>query len=229
MSSFFKKILNKILRNEKTQAVVAYIAYLYIKVVHKTCTWEFKNNEIIDEYIQQKKPIIIAFWHGHLLMMTCAWQRSGPFNMLISNHRDGKLISRITKNFGISVTSGSTDRQGFAAARQLIAKLKQGEVIGITPDGPRGPREQISDGILQLARLAKADIIPVAYSCTNMRILNTWDRFRLALPFGKGVFVAGTPVSYAQDIEQMRTNLQQAMDETVKKADESFHSSSNFK
>ena len=229
MGSFLKTILNKILRQEQTQAVIAYVAYLYIKIVYKTGTWEFKNSEIIDEYIHQKKPIIIAFWHGHLLMMKCAWQKSIPFNMLISNHRDGKLISRITKNFGISVTNGSTDRQGFAAARQLIAKLRKGEVIGITPDGPRGPCEQVSDGILQLARLAKADIIPVAYSCTNMRVLSTWDRFRLALPLSNGVFVAGTPVSYAQDIEQMRTNLQQAMDETVKNADGSFQSNSNFK
>jgi lysophospholipid acyltransferase (LPLAT)-like uncharacterized protein len=222
MSSFSKKILNKILRTEQTQTIIAYIAYLYIKIVYITCVWKFKNIEIVNEYIQQKKPIIISFWHGHLLMMNCAWQRPIPFNMLISNHRDGKLISRITKNFGILVTSGSTERQGFAAARQLIAKLKQGEAIGITPDGPRGPREKISDGILQLARLAKADIIPIAYSCTNMRVLNTWDRFRLALPFGKGVFVIGAPVSYTQDIEQMRTSLQLAMEETVKNADSSL-------
>lgn len=214
-----KTILNKILRSNQTQSIIAWIATFYIKLVYKTSEWSFKNNEIVDAYIQQNKPIIIAFWHGHLLMMNCAWNRVTPFNMLISNHRDGKLISKITQNFGILVTNGSTDRQGFAAARELIAKLKQGHAIGITPDGPRGPREQVSDGILQLARLAKADIIPMAYSSTNMRVLSTWDQFRLAFPFGKGVFMIGSPVSYRHDIEQMRIALQQAMDETVRQAD----------
>ena len=220
----FKNILNKLLRSHSTQSLIAWIATLYIKLVYITSKWSIQNNETIDHYINQNKPIIIAFWHGHLLMMNCAWNRNTPFNMLISNHRDGKFITKVTQNFGILVTNGSTDRQGFAAARQLIAKLKQGEAIGITPDGPRGPREQISDGILQLARLAKADIIPMAYSSTNMRILRTWDRFRLAFPFGKGVFIVGAPVEYTQDIDQMRTILQKAMDETVTQADQFYAS-----
>ena len=220
----FKNILNKLLRSNSTQSLIAWIATFYIKLVYITSKWSIQNNKTIDQYISQNKPIIIAFWHGHLLMMNCAWNHPTPFNMLISNHRDGKFITKVTQNFGILVTNGSTERQGFAAARQLIAKLKQGEAIGITPDGPRGPREQISDGILQLARLAKADIIPMAYSSTNMRILNTWDSFRLAFPFGKGVFIVGTPVAYTQDIDQMRTILQQTMDETVKQADQ-FYSS----
>jgi lysophospholipid acyltransferase (LPLAT)-like uncharacterized protein len=223
MQKNFKSLLNKILRKEKTQAFIAYLAYLYIQFVYKTCSWRFKNNGIIDSYISKNKPLIIAFWHGHLLMMTCAWQRPTPFNMLISNHRDGKFISKISKIFGISVINGSTERQGYAAARQIIAKLKQGQVIGITPDGPRGPREQISDGVLQLACLTNADIIPVAYSCTNMRILGTWDHFRLALPFGKGIFVMGKPITPVQDLEQLRITLQKAMETVVIEADQSFN------
>ena len=219
MSSLFKALLNKALRTNLTQAITAYIAYLYIRLVYDTGTFAFKNREIINSYISKDKPFIIAFWHGHLLMMACAWQWPTPFNMLISNHRDGKLISKITSHFDIQVINGSTERQGFAAARQIIAKLKQGQVIGITPDGPRGPREQVSDGILQLARLANVDIIPVAYSCTKMRKLKTWDHFRFAKPFSKGVFVAGTPITPSKNLEQLRSTLHDGMQATVAAAD----------
>ncbi len=219
MSSFFKALLNRILRTNFTQVMIAYIAYRYIRFVYATGTFEFKNREVIEGYIAENQPFIIAFWHGHLLMMACAWQWPLPFNMLISNHRDGKLISKITSHFDIQTINGSTERQGFAAARRIIAKLKQGQVIGITPDGPRGPREQVSDGVLQLARLAKVDIIPVAYACTNMKKLQTWDHFRLTTPFSKGVFVAGTPIVPSKDLEQLRTTLHDEMQATVAMAD----------
>ncbi len=92
-------------------------------------------------------------------------------------------------------------------------------MVAITPDGPRGPREQVSDGILQMAKLAQVDIIPIAYSCKPMKRLRTWDQFRIARPFCKGVFVIGKPIQPSKDIEKLRHDLQHAMDDVVKEAD----------
>lgn len=202
------------------QDMLAFIVAAYIKLVFKTGQWEFKNSEIIDKYVTQNKPFIVSFWHGHLLMLACALQWKTSFYMLISNHRDGKIISKTVKHFGIQTIAGSTNKQGFEAARQILQALKKNSIIGITPDGPRGPREQVSDGVLQIARLAQVDIIPVAYSCKPIKKLNTWDKFRVAKPFCRGVFVAGTPVHASKNLEQLRKSLQQAMDETVRTADE---------
>ncbi len=215
-----KSILTKLLRLPFTQAILAFIAHLYIKLVYATSPWEFKNREIFESYIKQNKPFIVSFWHGHLLMLACALQWKIPVHMLISNHRDGKIISKIINYFGIQTIAGSTNKQGFEAARNILQAIKQGSVIGITPDGPRGPREEISDGILQIARLAQVDIIPFAYSCKHIKRLHTWDHFRVAKPFCKGVFVVGTPIAPSKDLEQLRMSLKQAMDDTVKAADE---------
>ena len=215
-----KTILGKILRNPITQSVLAFIAFAYIKFVFMTSRWEFKNREIFDSYISQNKPFIVSFWHGHLLMLACALQWKVSVHMLISNHRDGKIISKTINHFGIQTIAGSTNKKGFEAARQILQVLKQGHVIGITPDGPRGPTEKISNGVLELARLAQVDIIPLAYSSKPMKHLRTWDKFRFAKPFCKGVFVVGTPVPPSDDLEQLRTSLQQALDKTATAADE---------
>ncbi len=218
-----KSILGKILRNAFIQTILAFIAFAYIKFIYATSSWNFKNREIFERYIKENKPFIVSFWHGHLLMLACALQWKIPLYMLISNHRDGKIISKIINYFGIQTIAGSTNKKGFEAARQILQAIKQGAVIGITPDGPRGPREKISDGVLQIARLAQVDIIPLAYSCKPMKVLRTWDHFRVAKPFCKGVFVVGTPISPSEDLEILRVSLKHAMDEAVKEAD-----SSNF-
>lgn len=223
MSSILKSCLNKALRNQISQTIISYLAYFYIKLVYKTSTIEFKNHKIINDYVINNKPFIVSFWHGHLLLMACAWQWPSTFNMLISNHRDGKLISKITHLFGLEVINGSTARNGVEAARQIIKKLNAGEVIGITPDGPRGPCEHVSDGVLQLSRLAQVDVIPIAFCSTKMRTLNTWDRFRFTMPFCKGIFVVGTPVACIKDIENFRKILQLAMEDAVSVADNHFY------
>lgn len=217
-----KSIISKILRNAAIQAILAFIAFAYIKFIYSTSRWEFRNKEILQGYIDKKKPFIVSFWHGHLLMLSCALQWKIPVYMLISNHRDGKLISKIIGYFGIQTITGSTNKKGFEAVRQILQVIKQGAIIGITPDGPRGPREEISDGVLQIARLAQVDVIPLAYSCKPIKILHTWDRFRVSMPFCKGAFVAGAPVSPVEDIEQFRAALKEAMEEAVKEVDAIF-------
>lgn len=214
-----KALLTKILRHEFMQNLIAFIASLYIRLVFITGQWKFENSETIEDYVKQGKPFIASFWHGHLLMIACIWKRKTPLYVLISNHRDGRIISKTVEHFGIGTIKGSTNKQGFEAARQILHALKQNASIAITPDGPRGPREQVSDGILQMARLAQVDILPIAYSCKPMKCLRSWDKFRVALPFCKGVIVIGDPVAPEKDIEKARACLQRAMDKIVLSSD----------
>ena len=214
-----KLILKKLLRSNFANNLVALIAFCYIKLVYLTSKWQYLGKENFEEYIKSDKPFIVSFWHGHLLMLACAWKWQTPFYMLISNHRDGRIISKTMKCFGIQTISGSTDKEGFQAARQILKTLKEGNVVGITPDGPRGPREKISNGIIQIAKLAKVDIIPIAYSCKNLQFLNSWDKFRVALPFNKGVFAVGKAISSSDDIHSMKQALEKAMLETTAMAD----------
>jgi len=107
----------------------------------------------------------------------------------------------------------------------MLKTLRKGEVIGITPDGPRGPCQVASPGIITLAKLAHVDIIPVTFSTSRCVRLATWDRFHLPLPFGRGVFLHGAPLpplvgNDANDREAMRQRLETDMTALQDKADQ---------
>jgi len=144
--------------------------------------------------------------------------------MLISAHRDGRIIADAVTYFGVQSIPGSTRRGGSAALRRMLKQLATGDCVGITPDGPRGPAMVASVGIVNLARLAGAPIVPIVYATSRRRILNSWDRFNLALPFGRGVFVWGEPIEIAPDLdasglEQARLFVEARMNEMARDAD----------
>ncbi len=89
--------------------------------------------------IADGRAFIGAFWHGRMLMIPMGWQRMAPMHMLISAHRDGRIIADAVSYFGIQAIAGSTRRGGSAALRNMLKKLKEGDCVAITPDGPRGP------------------------------------------------------------------------------------------
>ena len=90
--------------------------------------------------------------------------------------------------------TSTLNRAGSAGLRAVIRTLKQGDCVGITPDGPRGPRMRAQGGIVTAARAAGVPILPATYSVRRRRVLGTWDRFVVALPFNRGVYVIGAPI-----------------------------------
>jgi lysophospholipid acyltransferase (LPLAT)-like uncharacterized protein len=170
------------------------------------------------------RAFILAFWHGRLLMIPMAWQRLAPMHMLISAHPDGQIIADAVTYFGVDSIAGSTSRGGSAALRTMLKRLKDGDCVGVTPDGPRGPAMTASIGIVNVARLARVPILPLTYATSRRRVLGTWDRFHLALPFGRGVYLWGEPIEIAADLdeaglEQARRLVEERMVEMVREAD----------
>lgn len=137
--------------------------------------------------------IIVAFWHGRLLMMPFAYPGQ-PGAILISQHRDGEYISRIAAHFGFEVIRGSATRGGMRAAKQMVRTIRNGLNLVITPDGPRGPHAQVKSGIIEMARLTGAPIVPVSFSASRRRILGSWDRFLVPIPFSHAVYIWGQPM-----------------------------------
>ncbi len=217
--------LRPLLRSEFSYRFFAFLAAIYIRLVFFTCKWEIIGKEIPDSYIQAKKPFIVCFWHGRLGMLACAWTwKDHPFHMLMSTHRDGLLIAKTVSHFGITWVAGSTQRGGTGALRGLIKTLHKGESIGITPDGPRGPSQVASIGVITLAKLAKVDMIPITFSTSRRRLLKTWDRFHLPLPFGRGLFLWGDPISPptnndGTEMERTRQLLETKMTDLQNRAD----------
>ena len=195
------KPYKRLLRNDAVRGAVCALAALYIRLVHATGRWHVENGGIPRAYWDRGEPFIAAFWHGRLLLMPYCWQSPGAFSMLVSQHPDGQLIARTIAHFGFATVAGSTRRGGSAALRALLRALKGGASVGVTPDGPRGPRMHAGGAVIDIARLSGAPILPVAYATSRRRVLGSWDRFVAALPFGRGVYVWGPPVTVPRDAD----------------------------
>jgi lysophospholipid acyltransferase (LPLAT)-like uncharacterized protein len=83
----------------------------------------------------------------------------------------------------------------------MVRALKRGEYMGITPDGPRGPRMRATPGAATAARLSGAVLLPVSYSATRRRVLGSWDRFVVPLPFSRGIIRVGAPIEVPRDTD----------------------------
>jgi lysophospholipid acyltransferase (LPLAT)-like uncharacterized protein len=155
--------------------------------------------------------------------------------MLISVHRDGELIARTVAMLGIAAVRGSTARQkpgedkakdkgGAAALRQMIRILKSGGGVGITPDGPRGPRMRVSPGTIALATLSGAPILTVSYSASRAIRFKSWDRFLLPLPFGRIHVAFGEPLLLPRTLDEAaaaaaRRTLEEALNRLTEACD----------
>lgn len=163
-----------------------------IRVIYHTSRKRFHLPQTIPE-----EPVVFAFWHGDLLLMPYVYYRfrdTPHANVLISDHFDGQIIASIMRFFRLGTLHGSSNRN---AAKVLIAamrSLKEGYDIGITPDGPRGPRHEVADGTIIMAQKTGAKVI--AFGCAPSRCwrLGSWDRFVIPKPFGRLEFYASEPI-----------------------------------
>ena len=154
---------------------------------------EHRAEENVEQFLRAGEPLILAFWHGRLLLM--AFCRHAPnTNVLISRHRDGELIARTVSRLGYQVTRGSSTRGGAAGLRTVVRLLGDGFGFAVTPDGPTGPRHQVQPGVIEAARLSGAPIVPMTFSARPARFLNSWDRFLVPYPFSRGLFLYGEAV-----------------------------------
>ena len=214
----------RIVRSDRLRRVLCWIIQLYIRFVYLTNRWTVEGADIPRRLRDAGQSFILAFWHGRLLMIPRAWQRLAPMHMLISAHRDGRIIADAVTHFGVNSIAGSTRRGGTAALRLMLKHLASGDCVGITPDGPRGPAMRASIGIVNIARLAGVPIVPVVFATSRGRVLPSWDRFHLAEPFGRGVFIWGEPIEIEPELdetglESARLLVERRMNDMAEEAD----------
>lgn len=214
--------MKRFLRQDLVQRAIAWLCMQFMRLAWATSRWEVIGGE--PPILTSGRPFIGAFWHGRMLMMPTMWRRRMPISMLVSEHADGRLISRVIARFGIDTIAGSSSNGGAAAVRAMVKALKDGDPVVVTPDGPRGPRMRASAGLIVTARLSGAPIVPVTYSTTRGRMLESWDRFLIALPFGRGVFIYGQPVEVPPDadgaaLERVRLEVEAQLNAITAEAD----------
>jgi len=172
------------------------------------------------------RPVIYAVWHARILMvpwlnMRLAARGARSVRVLTSRSRDGELVARWVTRFGMRVVRGSSSRGGAAALRELTAAVRAGEDVAVVPDGPRGPSERVQPGVIVLAALTGAPVVPFGFAARPARRLASWDRFMVPLPFARAAAVFGKPLAIARDAERetARADLERALREVTESAD----------
>ena len=179
---------------------------------------------------RESGPFILAFWHNRLLLVPWTWnrffarhrQRQGM--ALSSTSRDGELIAQFIGRFGIGPVRGSATRRGSAALREMATLIRRGHDVAVTPDGSRGPLYEIKAGMVLLAQLTGAPVLPISFEFSRTWRLRTWDRFVIPKPFSAVTLRVGKPIpvprtASEEEFEAQRRRCEDAMRALVRDGD----------
>lgn len=195
------QLAKRFLKSEFPRKVLAYCATLYLHLLTWTNSWQHDYDSEAKALVESGQSFIGVFWHGRMMLMIKARLAPGPFHILISGHRDGRLIADAIRPFGVNTVVGSSSKGALGALRDLKTVLNRGEPIAITPDGPRGPRMRVKPGVIKIAQKTGLPIVPVSGAARRRRILKSWDRFHFVLPFSRAILLAGTPMHIPRDAD----------------------------
>ncbi len=178
----------------------------YLVFALRTTRWRLEGQENLAS-VMAGKPHMVAFWHERLPLMPMLWlmvrrlprSRPGRVHVLVSQHRDGRFIGAVIRHFDMEVVLGSSSRGGAEGVRRLLSLLRDGALIGITPDGPRGPPREAAPGVAQLAALSGAPVLPCAAQTSRRWVLRSWDGMVIPRPFGRGVVVCRPLIAVARE------------------------------
>jgi lysophospholipid acyltransferase (LPLAT)-like uncharacterized protein len=207
--------------------VLGFLAALVIRALYATVRWERINLAPNDPGLLAPEPLIWAFWHGRMLMLPRHYlrvrgrRRAARLYVLISRHGDGRLIAFAVRLLGIHSVAGSSTRGGVPAVLDLLRKAQAGSDIGVTPDGPKGPRGVCKKGVAILAQKSQLPVYPLTYSTKNRWQLRSWDGMIIPKPFSRGVAIRGEPIMVGadEDLESASIRIQDALNEITLRAD----------
>ncbi len=170
----------------------SFLLYWAIKIYRLLIKIEIKQEFNIEAY---SSPIIFVFWHETILFLSFAAPKNREIAILISTHKDGQLASDTIKHFGLKNIGGSSNRNPMKAFLEMLKWIKSGKDIGITPDGPKGPRRTMKKGAIELAYLSKCPIVAISCDASNAWRVNSWDRMIIPKPFSTITFHICKPIS----------------------------------
>lgn len=198
------------------------LAAAYIRLVQVTCRVRILEAERYPG-LWRRGPFVLAFWHGRMLAFPQMLWPGHPMDVLISEHRDGELITRTIRHFGIGAVRGSSSHGAKGAVQEMMRRLREGGNLAITPDGPRGPCEVAAPGAAILASVAGVPVTPVSWVAKPAVHLGSWDRFLLPAPFARIVYaiepdLTAPPGLGAEEIAELSAELTRRLNHAGERA-----------
>jgi lysophospholipid acyltransferase (LPLAT)-like uncharacterized protein len=190
--------------------LLPYLAYFVIKFIYFTNKKVFHHPKLVDG-----EAYIFVAWHGDLVCQPMNYFKNRPngtIKTLISQSKDGEIISRIYSLFGGGSIRGSSSKGATKALISTIREIKSGVDIAITPDGPRGPMHTVADGVIAIAKKSGARIVVLNSKPKSYWQFNSWDKFFLPKPFGRIDFFMSEPFDVSDlEFEEARSFIKNKM------------------
>lgn len=178
------------------------------------------RDSYFEDYLAQARArgqgVILAFWHGRMIPLGVRYRDQG-IAVVVSPHRDGEMIARLIEARGFATLRGSSNRDPAGTYRKLVRALaRDRRTVAITPDGPRGPREQVQGGMIRLASRTGAPIVPMAAAARPAKQCASWDRFLVPFPWSRMHLRLGKPILVPPELtpeqeEEWRQSVQAAL------------------
>jgi hypothetical protein len=191
--------------------VAATLVSGYLRFCHRTIRWSYENRQAAESIWAGGGGVMLCFWHSRVAMSPQCWplDQAQEGRALISLSRDGEFIAQTMERLGFPAIRGSKakktdptkDKGGAAAFRDIVRWVRGGKMIAITPDGPRGPAEEMGDGPATIARVTGVPVLLAGFACRPALHLKTWDRTVVPLPFVRGAIVWAGPFFVPPDAD----------------------------
>jgi len=202
-------------------SALGWLLRLLVMAIGSTVRWRIDDGAQLLVNTPQRS-CIFAFWHNRIFLMPYLFRkhwhvrRRDRVAVLVSASRDGEKLTRVLSKFNLICVRGSSSRRGKEALRELTHLVEEGYDVGITPDGPRGPKYHCQDGVISLSQITQAPIIPVSYNLAHKVTVNSWDSFMIPWPFTRATLRIGAPLTVAANAgdaqrEQKRLELENVL------------------
>lgn len=172
--------------------IAEHLGPVFIRFLGRFCRYETIGEQNLWNAHEAGNGAILALWHGRMLLPVYHFRRRGIV-ALVSLHRDGEFITRIVQRLGYIVRRGSPKEGGLEGFKAMLRDLRDGKIVAIFPDGPTGPRHSLHDGVLHLARMSGAPIVPMSFCAIPHWRVRSWDRFMIMKPLSKAKLMLHEP------------------------------------
>lgn len=208
------------LRSKWWTRPAGHIAWFLITLVCLT----LRKRVIVQEttgHAPGSRPVIVSLWHNRTFIPCYVYRYvlrgKTTMSMLTSASKDGAALSTVAEDYGMRTVRGSSHRRGIAGFMDMVAEVKNGCCMCITPDGPKGPLYRCHLGVIKLASLSGVPIVPLRIDYASCwRIRKAWDGYAIPKPFSRATLIWGEPIEVPAELtdEQAQAyaaRLEQAM------------------
>jgi lysophospholipid acyltransferase (LPLAT)-like uncharacterized protein len=199
--------------------ILPFVGYVFIRTLHAT----LRVRHVRARHIDATPRHIIAFWHECVLLSLHSRWRI-PTTAIVSQSKDGDLSAAVLHLYKAETARGSSTRGGENALRDALRAFKAGRNLALTPDGPKGPRRAVKEGVVGIAQITGMPIVPFYFTAKNKKRLRSWDGSIVPIPFSKAMFIYGPPIAVPRDgdAEEWRVKIENAMNDLADEAEKNF-------